>query len=189
MGVKGQSDIERSFAQAARFWWIFLVIGAGWLLLAIIVFRFDWTSVSAISILFGIVMIAAAIDEAFAAFAGERSPWARIFRAVLALAFAIIGIVAFVHPGNTFAALAAVMSFYFILKGMLNVALAFAVRNDAAGWWVQLLIGLAEMLIGFWAAGDFGHKTILLVVWVGAAALMRGLSAIIFAFAVRDAGA
>lgn len=186
MGVKSQSDIERSFAQAARFWWIFLVIGAGWLLLAIIMFRFDWASVSAISILFGIVMIAAAIDEAFAAFAGERSPWARIFRAVLGVAFAIIGIVAFVHPGNTFAALAAVMSFYFILKGILNVALAFAVRNDAAGWWVQLLIGLAEMLIGFWAAGDFGHKTILLVVWVGAAALMRGISAIIFAFAVKD---
>jgi uncharacterized membrane protein HdeD (DUF308 family) len=179
-------DVERSFGAAARYWWIFLVIGAAWLLFAITVFRFDWRSVSAISILFGIVVIVAAIDELFAAFAGDRSGWARLGHAVLAVAFVVIGIVAFVHPGNTFAALAAVMSFYFVLMGILNVGLALASRHVAAGWWVHLLVGVAEILIGFWAAGDFGHKTILLVVWVGAAALARGISAIMFAFAARE---
>jgi uncharacterized membrane protein HdeD (DUF308 family) len=179
-------DVERSFGAAARYWWIFLVIGAAWLLFAITVFRFDWRSVSAISILFGIVVIVAAIDELFAAFAGDRSGWARLGHAVLAVAFVVIGIVAFVHPGNTFAALAAVMSFYFVLMGILNVGLALGSRHVAAGWWVHLLVGVAEILIGFWAAGDFGHKTILLVVWVGAAALARGISAIMFAFAARE---
>lgn len=179
-------DVERSFGAAARYWWIFLVIGAAWLLFAITVFRFDWRSVSAISILFGIVVIVAAIDELFAAFAGDRSGWARLGHAVLAVAFVVIGIVAFVHPGNTFAALAAVMSFYFVLMGILNVGLALASRHVAAGWWVHLFVGVAEILIGFWAAGDFGHKTILLVVWVGAAALARGISAIMFAFAARE---
>ena len=179
-------DGERSFGEAARYWWIFLVIGAGWLLFSIIVFRFDWRSVSAISILFGIVVIAAAIDELVAVFAGERSGWARFGHALLALAFFVIGIVAFVHPGNTFAALAAVMSFYFVLKGMLDVGLAVALRQEIASWWLQLLLGIAEILIGFWAAGDFGHKTILLVVWVGVLGLTRGISAIIFAFAARE---
>ena len=179
-------DVERSFREAARYWWIFLVIGAGWLVFAMIVFRFDWRSVSAISILFGIVVIAAAIDEVFAVFAGERIGWARFGHALLALAFFVIGIVAFVHPGDTFSALAAVMSFYFVLKGMLDVGLAVALRHATAAWWLQLLLGIAEILIGFWAAGDFGHKTILLVVWVGALALTRGISAIIFAFAARE---
>ena len=179
-------DVERSFREAARYWWIFLVIGAGWLVFAMIVFRFDWRSVSAISILFGIVVIAAAIDEVFAVFAGEPSGWARFGHALLALAFFVIGIVAFVHPGNTFAALAAVMSFYFVLKGMLDVGLAVALRHETATWWLQLLLGIAEILIGFWAAGDFGHKTILLVVWVGVLGLTRGISAIIFAFAARE---
>jgi uncharacterized membrane protein HdeD (DUF308 family) len=179
-------DVERSFREAARYWWIFLVIGAGWLLFAIIVFRFDWRSVSAISILFGIVVIAAAIDELFAVFAGEPSRWARFGHALLALAFFVIGIVAFVHPGDTFSALAAVMSFYFVLKGTLDVGLAVALRHATATWWLQLLLGIAEILIGFWAAGDFGHKTILLVVWVGALALTRGISAISFAFVARE---
>jgi uncharacterized membrane protein HdeD (DUF308 family) len=179
-------DVERSFAAAARYWWLFLVIGVGWLLLAIIVFRFDWRTVSAISILFGVVVILAGVDELFAAFGGERSGWARVGHALLALAFLIIGIVAFVHPGNTFAALAAVMAFYFVLKGALDFALAIALRHEVATWWLRLLLGIAEILIGFWAAGDFGRKRILLVVWVGVLALTRGVSAIVFAFAARE---
>ena len=179
-------DVERSFAAAARYWWLFLVIGVGWLLLAVIVFRFDWRTVSAISILFGVVVIFAGVDELFAAFAGERSGWARAGHAVLALTFLVVGIVAFVHPGNTFAALAAVMSFYFVLKGALDLSLAIALRQEVPTWWLRLLLGIAQILIGFWAAGDFGHRKILLVVWVGVLALTRGISAIMFAFAARE---
>lgn len=179
-------DVERSFAAAARYWWLFLVIGVGWLLLAIIVFRFDWRTVSAISILFGVVVIFAAVDELFAAFAGERSGWARAGHALLAVAFLIIGMVAFIHPGSTFAALAAVMSFYFVLKGALDLTLAIALRHEVATWWLRLLLGIAQILIGFWAAGDFGRRTILLVVWVGVLALTRGISALTFAFTARE---
>jgi len=179
-------DVERSFAQAARYWWVFLLIGIGWLLFAVIVFRFDWRTVSAISILFGVVVILAGIDELLAVFGGERSGWARAGHAFLAFVFLVVGIVAFVHPGNTFAALAAVMSFYFIFKGALDLALAVALRHELAAWWLRLLLGIAEILIGFWAAGDFGRKRILLVVWVGVLALTRGISAIVFAFAAHE---
>ena len=179
-------DVERSFAQAARYWWIFLLIGIGWLLLAIIIFRFDWRTVSAISILFGVVVMLAGIDELLMVFGGERSNWARAGHAFLALVFIVIGIVAFAHPGNTFAALAAVMAFYFIFKGALDLSLALALRHELPEWWLRMLLGIAEILIGFWAAGDFGRKTILLVVWVGVLALTRGISAIVFAFAARE---
>ena len=100
---------------ATRLWWIYLFTGGAWLLFALIVFRFDYTSVSSISILFGIVMIAAGITEFVGVFLTEG--WWRLVAALLALAFIVIGIVAFVHPGDTFAALAAVMSFYFVFKG------------------------------------------------------------------------
>jgi uncharacterized membrane protein HdeD (DUF308 family) len=41
-------------------------------------------------------------------------------------------------------------------------------------------------VLGFWAAGDLGRKTVLLLVWVGAAALIRGISQIITAFTIRS---
>jgi len=186
IGVDEDREIVEAFQAATRLWWIFLVIGTAWLLFAILVFRFDWTSVKAISIVFGVVVLAAGIDEILIAFSGGQSGWMIALRLVLAAAFIVIGVIAFIHPGNTFKALAAVMSFYFILKGAFTMIVALATRKEAELWWVALLLGLAELLIGFWAAGDFGHRQILLIVWVGVLALLRGISSIVFAFRVRD---
>ena len=186
IGIDDDRQIVEAFQAATRLWWIFLVIGTAWLLFAIMVFRFDWRSVSAISIVFGVVVLAAAVDEILIAFSGGQSGWMVALRLVLAAALVVIGVIAFIHPGNTFAALAAVMSFYFIIKGAFTMIFAFATRKEAELWWLALLIGLVELLLGFWAAGDFGHRQILLIVWVGALALMRGISSIVFAFRVRD---
>lgn len=168
------------------YWWIFLVPAAAWILFAIIVFRFDWTSVNSIAILFGIVMIGAALNELMNASASQG--WWRALHGVLSAAFVVIAILSFVHPGNTFKALAAVMSFYFILKGIFDIGLGIYLHGTLELWWLRLLLGVAELLLGFWAAGDFGHRQILLIVFVGAAALTRGLTEILFAFSLRSAG-
>jgi uncharacterized membrane protein HdeD (DUF308 family) len=186
MGIDEDRQIVESFQAAARLWWIFLVIGTAWLLFAIMVFRFDWRSVSAISIVFGVVCLAAALDEILTAFAGGQGGWMIVLRLVLAAALVVIGVISFIHPGNTFAALAAVMSFYFIIKGAFTIIFSIATRKEVELWWLVLAIGLAELLLGFWAAGDFGHRQILLIVWVGAAALVRGIGSFVFAFRVRE---
>ena len=55
---------DRELAEAAADrWWLFLVTGIGWLVFALLVFQWDYTTVSAISILFGFVAIAAGINE------------------------------------------------------------------------------------------------------------------------------
>jgi uncharacterized membrane protein HdeD (DUF308 family) len=79
-----------------------------------------------------------------------------------------------------------VISFYFIIKGTFDLIIAFATRPENDLWWLGLIAGLVEIILGFWAAGDFGNKVILLVVWVGVAALIRGISEIIFAFTLRS---
>jgi uncharacterized membrane protein HdeD (DUF308 family) len=172
-------------AEAARYWWIFLVPAAAWLLFAIIVFRFDWSSVSSIAILFGIVMLGAAVNEIGNA-AGSHGGW-RWAHGLLAACFTVLGIVSFFHPGDTFEALAGLISFYFIFKGGFDLVLAFSTRHEADLWWLRLLLGLAELVVGFWAAGDFGHRQILLVVFVGVAALTRGIGEILYAFSLRRA--
>lgn len=178
-------DAVRAMDEAARYWWILLVTGIAWIVFSIIIFRFDWNSVSAISILFGCVLIAAGISE-LVMIAGSTRGW-KIARGLLGAAFVVIGVIAFIHPGNTFKALAAVMSFYFIFKGSFDLIVALSARDEEL-WWLQFALGIVEILLGFWAAGDFGRKTILLLVWVGAAALIRGISQIIAAFAIRSFG-
>jgi uncharacterized membrane protein HdeD (DUF308 family) len=178
-------DAVTAMDEASRYWWILLVTGIAWIVFSIIIFRFDWTSVSSISILFGCVLIAAGISE-FVMIAGSTRGW-KIARGLLGTAFVVIGVIAFIHPGNTFKALAAVLSFYFIFKGSFDIIVALSARDEEL-WWLQFVLGIVEILLGFWAAGDFGRKTILLLVWVGAAALIRGISQIIAAFAIRSVG-
>ncbi len=114
--------------------------------------------------------------------------WRLLADLLLAIAFAVIGIVAFVNPGGTFKALAAVMSFYFIIAGGFRIALTLARPAEGEHFsWLMLFVGIAELLLGFWAAGDFGHRAVLLVVWVGAVALARGFTDIFVAFALRRA--
>jgi uncharacterized membrane protein HdeD (DUF308 family) len=54
---------DRTLGRVLPPWWLFLITGIAWTLVAMILLRFDYTSVSAISILFGCVAIAAGVIE------------------------------------------------------------------------------------------------------------------------------
>src|SRR5262245_37076448 len=108
--------------EAAKLWWLFLLTGIAWLLFSIIVFRFDYTTVSAISILCGIVCIVAGVNEFFAIAVTTR--WWKVLHALLGVIFIVIGFFAFASPGNTFAALAAVFAFFLLFKGVFDIVVA-----------------------------------------------------------------
>jgi uncharacterized membrane protein HdeD (DUF308 family) len=148
------------------------------------VLRFDYTTVSAISILFGIVAIAAGVLEIGVTLIADG--WWKLLHGVLALVFIVAGIVAFIHPGDTFAALAAVFSFFLIFAGTFDIIESISVRHEIEVWWLQLIGGIIELGLGFWAAGYYGRSAILLVAWVAAIAIIRGFMNIILAFRVRE---
>jgi uncharacterized membrane protein HdeD (DUF308 family) len=75
---------------------------------------------------------------------------------VLAVAYTVAGIVAFIHPGNTFVALAAVFSFLLVFAGTFDIIQAISARKEIEVWWLQLVGGITEVLLGFWAAGYWG---------------------------------
>jgi uncharacterized membrane protein HdeD (DUF308 family) len=175
---------QRTLARSLPPWWLFLVSGVGWTLVALIVLRFDYTSVSAIAILFGIVAISAGVLEIGMTVLVDG--WWKLLHAVLALAFIVAGVVAFVHPGDTFVALAAVMSFFLIFAGSFDIIMSISIRREMEVWWLQLIGGIIELALGFWAAGYYGRSAVLLVAWVAAFAIIRGVRDIVFAFRVRE---
>ena len=97
----------------------------------------------------------------------------------------ITGFVAFFHPGGTFAMLAAFIGWYLLFKGMLDIIVAFATKEANDAWWLGLIIGIVEIILGFWAAGSFGRSAALLIFFVGAIALTRGITDIVLAFRLR----
>jgi uncharacterized membrane protein HdeD (DUF308 family) len=177
--------VPRTLGRVLPPWWLFLITGIAWMLVGVIVLRFDYTSVTAIAILFGIVAIAAGVFEVGMTIVVHG--WWKLLNGVLAFAFIAAGIVSFIHPGNTFVALAAVMSFFLILAGTYDIIMSIAARAESDGWWLQLIGGIIEVFLGFWAAGYYGRSAVLLVAWVAAIALIRGVTNIVLAFRVREA--
>src|SRR6476619_3678844 len=106
---------RRMLADSLPPWWLLLITGVGWTLVAIILLRFDYTSVHSISLLFGFVALAAGFMEIGLIFLSAG--WWKLLNAILAFVFIAAGVVSFIHPGDTFVALAAIFSFFLIFSG------------------------------------------------------------------------
>src|SRR3954471_17521003 len=84
--------------EVADRWWIFLVTGIAWLVFALLVFQWNYTTVYAISILFGFVALAAGMNE-FLQIGMSTTGW-KIAHGILGVLFVLAGIWALVHPHN-----------------------------------------------------------------------------------------
>lgn len=178
--------LGRILAPVTGKWWLPLVTGIAWLVVSVVIFRFDYTTVTAVGVLFGIVAIGSAANEAL--LAGISTTGWRIAHLLFGALSLVVGIISFVHPGDTFVALAALVGFYLIFRGWFDIIQGFSVSRYVAGWWLIAITGVAELVIGFWAAGSWNNSVVTLVAWVGAAALMRGITEIVAAFQLREVG-
>jgi uncharacterized membrane protein HdeD (DUF308 family) len=140
--------------------------------------------VSAISILFGCVAIAAGVLEIGMLILAEG--WWKLLYGFLSVVFIAAGIIAFIHPGNTFVALAGVVSFFLVFAGTFDIIISISTRHEIEVWWLQLIGGIIEVALGFWAAGYYGRSAVLLIAWVAAFTLIRGVRDIVLAFRVRE---
>lgn len=179
-----ERSVERQLGNVLPPWWLLLITGIGWTFVGLILLRFNYTSVHAISLLFGIVALAAGVMEVAMIFIAAG--WWKLLNGVLALAFIAAGIVALIHPGDTFTALAAVFSFFLVIAGTFDIIQSIAARHEIEVWWLQLVGGIIEVVLGFWAAGYYGRSAVLLIAWVAAFALIRGVRDIVLAFRVRE---
>jgi uncharacterized membrane protein HdeD (DUF308 family) len=179
----GGYDAMGAARGVARAWWVFLAGGILWLLMSLIVFRMELSTVYAVSILFGIVAIAAGIDE-FMGLAMVHGGW-KWLHGILGAIFVVAGIVALANPDWTFLALASIIGWWFLFKGAFDIILAFVMKGENEHWWLQLVVGLIELGLAFWVAGNFYEQVILLVVYVGILCLSKGITDMILAFRLR----
>ena len=169
--------------EAAGRWWLFLLTGIAWLVFALIVFQWDYTTVSAISYLFGVVAIIAGVNELFE-ITVSTTGW-KIVHGILGVLFIVVGFYAIWHPYDTFATLAALVGLFLLFRGIFDITVAFVTKDEFELWWLQLIAGIAQILLAFWVAGNWRDKAILLVVYVGIVALMRGITELFMAFKLK----
>src|SRR5271166_5145686 len=118
--------MRRIMAPLARYWWVELLLGVFWLVISVVVLKFNHASVTTVGVLIGLMFLVFAVEEfALAALDTGATRWIWAFFGVLLVAS---GIVSLVNPRSTFAGFADILGFVFLLIGMMWTFQAFAER-------------------------------------------------------------
>jgi uncharacterized membrane protein HdeD (DUF308 family) len=181
-------DIAEQAKTAVRditgFWWLWLVSGAIWILVALTVLQFDQASVKTVGVIVGLMFLFSAVQQFIVAgLADGAARW-------IALAFGVLlaaaGVLALANPKSTFAGIADILGFLFLIVAATWIVQAFVDRETSELWWLGLLSGILMMILAFWTGGQFLiDKAYLLLVFAGIWALMHGITDIVRAFEVR----
>lgn len=165
------------------YWWVALIGGIAWVTAALVILQFDHASVTTVGIIVGLMFLAVGVENMALATLDVPARW---LWALFGGLFFVSAVVCFAHPAATFAGLADVLGFLFLIVGVWWVARAFLERPINPLWWTGLVSGILMTVVAFWTSGQFFiHKAYVLLVFAGIWALMQGISYIVRGFELR----
>ena len=165
-------------------WWALLLAGIAWVIVAVIILRFNIASVATIGILLGALFLLSAAEEFVIASVRRSWGWAHVLLGIL---FVGASIWSFVTPFGAFWALASVLGILLVVAGTLHIITAIDSKAFNEAWWFGVLGGILEVFIGFWvSAQSFRAQAVFLIIWAGLLALFRGIFEIVLAFELRS---
>jgi uncharacterized membrane protein HdeD (DUF308 family) len=167
-------------------WWLQLITGVAWIVASLIILQFDQASITTIGIIIGIMFIVAGMEQFVLAAVADSLRW---LWATFGVLFVIAGVICFINPENTFAGMADILGFLFLVVGVWWTIRAFIEREANPVWWLGLIGGVLMIMLAFWTSGQFFlEKAYTLLVFAGIWALMQGVTDIFRAFALRSLG-
>ena len=177
----------RSLRESARkltgYWWVLLVAGIAWVAVALVILQFDQASVTTVGILVGLMFLGAGVENIVLARLDVPMRWTWALFGGLFLASAVV---CFASPTDTFAGLADMLGFLFLIVGVWWMVRAFLERAINPLWWMGLISGILLTGLAFWTSGQFFiHKAYVLLVFAGIWALIQGTMSIVRAFGIR----
>jgi uncharacterized membrane protein HdeD (DUF308 family) len=153
--------------------------------IALSILQFDQASITTVGVLIGALFLASGAQQLVLAGLVEGSMrWILIIFGVLLV---IAGVIALINPEETFAGIADILGFLFLMVGLFWLIEAFSERDTNDLWWFGLISGIAMIILAFWTAGQFFiDKTYTLLVFAGIWALFHGVGDLIRAFQIRN---
>jgi len=184
-GPPGHRPVISSLLPMARYWWVELLLGAVWLVIAVVVLKFNHASVVTVGVLTGILFLAFAAEEFVLAALDDRpTRWLWALFGCLLTAGAVV---ALINPQNTVVGLAEILGFVFLLIGIMWTVQAFTEQSFNSLWWLGLISGTLMIVLAFWTTGAFFvERAYTLLVFAGIWALMKGITDVVRAFQVRQ---
>ena len=177
------ASLREPVREITGYWWVGLVAGISWLVISLVILQFDGASVTTVGVLVGLMFLLAGMQNVLMASLPTEHRWVP---ALFSLLFLVSAVICFIDPVSTFAGLADMLGFLFLLVGMWWLVQAFLERAVNPLWWMTLISGILMTGLAFWTAGQlFATKAYTLLVIAGLWALMQGVVDIARSFEIR----
>ena len=185
-GPPPADPIASMLGRVASYWWIELLLGLFWVVIAVVVLKFDRASVTTVGVLTGLMFLLFAAQEFLLAAVDRHTRW---LWAIFGVLLAASGIVALMNPVSTFAGFADILGFVFALIGAMWMVHAFAERPINSLWWLTLISGIMMIVLAFWVSGQFFvYRAYTLLIFAGIWAMTTGIIDVVRAFEIRELG-
>jgi uncharacterized membrane protein HdeD (DUF308 family) len=172
--------------KVASYWWVELLLGVFWIVISVVVLKFNQASVTTVGILTGLMFLLFAAQESVLAAVDRPRRWLWVIFSVL---LAASGIVALIQPTATFTGFADILGFVFLLIGVMWMVQAFTERAINDLWWLTLISGILMIVLAFWVSGQFFvYRAYTLLIFAGIWALTTGIIDVVRAFEIRELG-
>ncbi len=165
-------------------WWWFLILGVLWTWFGMYVLSYRVGSLAAVAGLVGAAFLIGGVTQLAVAARVQSWRWLFIVAGILGIA---AGIITFVWPDITLYVVSIFVAWYLIVFGVMHLVGALA-GPKLGWWWTQLLLGVAELVLGVWAVRSWQRSLLTLVTLVGVWAIFHGVTEIFAAFSLREAG-
>src|SRR5215210_7535254 len=109
--ARHEEQLRKAGSQLARFWWLWLVAGIAWVVIALVVLQFDQASIRTVGTLIGIMFLLSGSQQLTLAALVDRHRWIPAVFGVLLLA---AGVISLINPEETFAGFADILGFLFL---------------------------------------------------------------------------
>ena len=173
------TDIDPSIR---KWWWLSVVAGVIWVLWGMFVLTYKPGALTSLAVLIGISFIIGAIDLLIVSSQVREWRWLWVVGGVVGI---LAGIIVFFQPGHSLYVIAVFVAWYLAIAGVFTIIGAFVGgRHD--WWWMGLVLGILEVVLGVWAIGSPTRQILLLVNLIAFGMLFFGINEIFAGFAIRS---
>jgi uncharacterized membrane protein HdeD (DUF308 family) len=163
-------------------WWALALRGLGAVIFGLLTFVLPGITLATLVLLFGAYALLDGLFNIIAFFKVASHHWALLIEGVIG---AIVGTLTFTWPAITALVLLYLIAFWAIFTGVFEIVAGLRLRKVIANEWLLLLMGALSLLFGSFILFAPGAGALAIVIWIGAYAVVFGISLIALAFRLR----
>jgi uncharacterized membrane protein HdeD (DUF308 family) len=169
----------------ARNWWVLALRGLAAILFGVAAFVLPGITLAVLVLMFGAYAL---VEGALAVVAGVRAAerherwWPMVLEGIAGI---LAGLLTFVWPAITAVVLLYVIAFWALVTGVFKIVSTIRVRRHLPGEWLHGLNGVLSILFGLGLLIVPGLGLLVIVWWIAAYAVVRGVLLVMLAFRLR----